>query len=426
MFDPTVVERSPTNPDFPGLIPGLMTDPYPLFARLRQGPAVFWAPKEGAWVLHRHAEVERVLSDRRFGVTELASGVAAIGDRAGKPMPTLSGLLGTFLPFINPPDHELGRRYYRAVLSGGSLDGAAEAITALTEDLLAAVPPGGRIDAAAAYAELLPPLVMAWFLGLPGTLISGYARASAELGRVYDRGCSPRFLARMEAMLVSQRLPIQQEVTRRRAAGRDAPADGLSRMIALADELRPMSDYAIADHAMALIFAATENTAALIGNSIAAWVEHKPQVDLSTASHDTFMAAVREVLRFDAPVQQLWRVAHEDLMLGDVRIAAGDRMLLLIGAAQRDPIIHADADRFDAMRFASGGQAWRSLSLGRGMHYCLGADLGLLEAAIALRQIALRHPLPDPEHPITRDDRSTLRRVRHLHLTLTESPRNPE
>lgn len=418
MAEASVAERSPMNPDFLGLMPGLMSDPYPLFARLRAGPPVFWAPKEGAWVLHRHAEIEAVLSDRRFRVTELAEGVAEIGERASKPTPILSGLLKTFLPFINPPDHDLARRYYRAVLSAGSMDGAAEAITALARDLLAEVPPGGRFDAVTGYAELLPPLVMAWFLGLPGALIRDYALASAELGRVYDRGCSPRFLARMEAMLVAQRVPIQHEVAVRRVAGPDARTDGLSRMIALADELKPMTDHAIADHAMALIFAATENTAALIGNAVAALAEARPQCDLSMADDATCLAAVREVLRFDAPVQQMWRVAQHEMMLGGVRVAAGDRLLLLIGAAQRDPAIYPDPDQFDPLRFATGTRAWRSLSLGRGMHYCLGSELGMLEAAIALKVIARRKPRPDPAQAITRDDRSTLRRVRHLPLIL--------
>lgn len=414
-----MTDRLPVQPGFCTMVPGLMDNPYALYASLRDAPPVFWAPKEGAWVLHRAAEVQTVLADRSFLVAELATVVATISQRAEKPAPLLSGLLSAFLPFVNPPDHQLAHRYIMAVLAPEHLQGAAATITAIARDLLAKVPPDGRFDAATDYADLLPPLVMAWYLGLPGPLVLEFVRATAEIGRTFDRGCSPRYYARMEALITEQRQPFQHLVeARRRDPGFAAASDGLSRMIALADKLRPMSDQAIADHAMFLIMAGSENTAALIGNAIAAVVEAGPECDLSATDDATGMAAVQETLRFDSPVQQLWRITDRNMELGGARIAAGDRLLLLVGAAHRHPATCPDPDHFDPARFGKGRHGPRGFGLGWGMHYCLGAELGQMEARIALKQIARRKPKPDPDHPFSRRDRQTLRRALHLPVIL--------
>lgn len=404
--------------DFSTMLPGLMQDPYPFYATLRGAPPVFWAPKEAAWVLHRQEEIQQVLTDRGVLVSDLAGSVQAICQRSAKPAPMLTGLLAAFLPFVNPPEHDLSRRYIRAVLSAEAMQGAAPAIEGFARDLLAQAPPDGRFDAATSYAEMLPALVMGWFLNLPGSMVLDFMHATAEMGRFFDRGCSPRFLARMEEQIAASRKPIQSEVAARRRAGTSDRTDGLSRMISLADELRPMSDVAIADHAMAMIIAATENTSALIGNAIAAFVEAGPDCGLSTADDATSAAAVLETLRFDPPLQQLWRVADRAFDLGGARIATGDRLLLLVGAAQRDPARYPEPDRFDPSRFAADRPSQTGLGLGRGRHYCLGGDLGLLEAAIAFKLIARRNPRSDPNAPFVRENRQTLRKLQHLPLIL--------
>ena len=406
-----MTEKRPVIDDFSTMLPDLMAAPYAFYAGLRDAPPVFWAPRERSWVLHRAAEVQVVLGDRSFRVAELSSIVGGICQRSGRSAPGLTGLLSVFLPFINPPEHGLSRRYIKAVLNADRTEGFAPVIERIAQNLLTGGAAGGRFDAATGYADLLPPLFMWHFLGIPGQLVVDFVLQTAEMGRTFDRGCSPRYYARMEEMIVARRAPFRHLVAERRRSPGD---DGLSRMIALADALRPMPEEVIADHAMFLIMAGSENTSALIGNAIAATVGAAPGCDLSGADDGDFRAAVEEALRCDSPVQQMWRIASSAQTLGGAQIAAGDQLLLLIGAANRDPATNPDPDRFDPQR---GNR--RSFGFGLGMHYCLGSEIALLEAQIALRQIVRRQPRRDPDHAFSWRDRQTLRRPLRLPLILS-------
>lgn len=383
----------------------------PLVQELQDAPPVFWAPLERSWVVHRFKEVNAVLCDRNFHVAELSSIVEGICSRSGKPAPVLTGLLSAFLPFINPPGHELSRQYLRAVLSAQRAASYAPALESIANTLLQAVPPCGSFDAATGYADLLPSLFIGHFLGIEGDTVVNFVQQTAEIGRTFDRGCSPRYFARMEALISAERAPFLPLVAKRRERPDES---GLSRMIALADALCPMPDAVIADHVMFLIMAASENTAALIGNAIVCVMQAGLIEPLRTADDTLFRAAVEETLRFATPVRQMWRIATTDLCLGEANIRAGDRLLLLTGAAGRDPSVYPDPDRFDPWRTNR-----RSFGFGLGHHYCLGAELALLEAEIALKQILRRHPRLDPERPVSWRDRQTLLRTNHIPLYLS-------
>lgn len=392
--------------------PGLMDDPYRPYAALRDAPPVFWSDEAQSWIVHRYADAMTVLADRSFRVTELGRLVGDLSRRGGKQADTLEALLSVFLPFVNPPDHTASRRYLRAVLTARSVASYADDIRGIADDLLAAAPAQGGFDGATQFADLLPPLFMGRFLGLLGQMVVDFILGAAEMGKAFDRGCSPRYYARMNELISDMRRPFQQAVDERRREPRD---DGLSRMMALAGPDHPLSDSALADHAMFITMAGSENTSALIGNAIAAVVEAGVDCDALAADDGFAEAAVAEALRFDGPVQQFWRFATRDMTLQGARIAAGERLLLLVGAANRDPQTFADPDSFNPRR-----ANLRSIGLGAGMHYCLGAELASLEARICLQAIAARRPSFDPAHPRQWRDRQTLRRLAKLPLQLRQ------
>ncbi|MFG1481029.1 cytochrome P450 [Xanthobacter sp. V4C-4] len=417
-----MTDKGPQVPGFCALAPNQMDDPAAFYATLRAAPPVFWSPADTSWIVHRQAEARAVLGDRSFRVAELSAIVAGVATRGGKAAPTLTSLLSVFLPFINPPEHAAARRYIHAVLEPGRVPEHAPAIAAIAAGLLADIPPGQAFDGAAHYADLLPSLVMGHLLGLPGAMVMDFVLASAEMGRAFDRGGSPRYYARMEALITRLRAPFQAAVDARRQAldanGPGPAMDGLTRMIVLADSLRPMPDSAIADHAMFLIMAGSENTSALIGSTLAATLEAGLDLGRLATDPDWCLAVVEETLRHDGPVLHLWRFATRDLELGGASIPAGDRLLLLAGAANRDPLAFPDPDRFDPGRTDRHG-----IGLSIGMHYCLGGDLAMLESRIALQTLAARRPRLDPGHTTAWRDRQTLRRLSRLPLRLdTKDP----
>lgn len=189
-------------------------------------------------------------------------------------------------------------------------------------------------------------------------------------------------------------------------------------MIAAADASHPLGDSVIADHAMFVILAGSENTSALIGNTISAVVGADSDFEALCQNRLLAEAAVEEALRYDAPMQQLWRFATRDLTLHAANIGTGDRVVLFIGAANRDPDIFVDPDRFDPSR-----PDRRSLAFGAGPHVCLGTALATLEARICLQAIAAHRPSFDPDRPRKWRDRQTLRRLAHLPLRLNTEKR---
>lgn len=364
---------------FSTLLPGLMDDPYPAYAALRAGPPVVWSEPDAAWVLHRHGDVAAVLADPAFGVPEVAALVEAVAARAGRRFDDLQAFLQAALPLRNPPGHTEGRQFLAAALAGKPLATHAPMIAETARALLGQAPRDAPWDAAAGYADPLPRRVMARLLGLPDEAVAAWAATAMALGESLDRGRSLRFYARMDAALAEARAALDDAVAERRRAPRE---DGLSRMVALSDARFGFDDRGIASRALFLLFAGIETTSALIGNGIAALLDDGAAAARLRAEPGLADAATEETLRFDAPVQHISRIAAREASVAGQRVGSGERVVLLLGAANRDPAAHADPDRFELFRTP---RAY--LSFGGGVHFCLGAGLARLEAQIALREV---------------------------------------
>jgi hypothetical protein len=136
-----------------------------------------------------------------------------------------------------------------------------------------------------------------------------------------------------------------------------------------------------------LLIAGHETTVNLIANAILAMLHHPRQWAALGADADRAQAVIEETLRYDPPVQLVARIAADDMTIGDTTVVKGDSMMLLLAAAQRDPAEFERPETFDPDR-----NAFRHLAFGRGVHYCLGAPLARLEAAVALSAVTARFP----------------------------------
>ena len=169
-----------------------------------------------------------------------------------------------------------------------------------------------------------------------------------------------------------------------------------------------------------LLFAGHETTANLIGNGMHALVRSPDQLALIRDAPSLAAPAVEEMLRIDAPVQRVRRVALQDFELGGRRIAAGELVMAFLGAANRDPARFRDPDRLDVQR-----QDGPHISFGHGVHFCLGAALSRIEAPIAVS--ALLDAFPglrlDPEHPPVWKRNITFRGLEALSLVASGDSR---
>ena len=170
-----------------------------------------------------------------------------------------------------------------------------------------------------------------------------------------------------------------------------------------------------------LLVAGNETTANLIGNGMLALLTHPAQLERLRDEPGDIDAAVEEMLRFDGPVQCDFRVAVEHCEIGDVPIRPGDRLILLIGAANRDPEVFERADAFDI-----GRRGTRHLAFGQGIHHCIGAQSARLQARIAIGMLLERFTSMRTlgGEPRFRSN-AVMRGLESLHVSATIGPTEP-
>jgi hypothetical protein len=149
---------------------------------------------------------------------------------------------------------------------------------------------------------------------------------------------------------------------------------------------------------VSLLFAAGhETTVNLIGNGIYSLLRHPDQWQMLRSDAALVPNAIEEILRFESPVQAVGRTVSEPIELRGAALEKNDIVVALVGGANRDPAVFEDPERFDVTR-----QDQRPLSFGGGIHFCLGAQLARIEAAVVFETILRRLPnlrLVDPDHP---------------------------
>jgi cytochrome P450 len=164
--------------------------------------------------------------------------------------------------------------------------------------------------------------------------------------------------------------------------------DLLSELVKINQDGDRLSDEELRVNTLLLLGAGFETTVNLIGNAVALLLEHRDQLEALQADPSGWPNAVDEVLRYDSPVQVTVRVANRATEVAGEPVPAGRAFVLMLGAANRDPEVFSDPDRFDVTR----PDARLHLAFSAGIHYCLGAQLARLEAAIALQTLFERFP----------------------------------
>ena len=361
-------------------------DPYPLYAQLRAlGPALIGP--DGTLVAVGYAHCAALLKEHRLGKAP-GRFLTAAGHPDWLEHPALRMMFASML-MQNPPDHTRLRRAVSAGFTAGRIAGLGPAITKITQQLLDEL--AGATDFVDVFAFPLPVTVIGELLGIPVADRLMFQDLSRDWTAVLDT-LSPVAVARADRAASD----IETYLGDLAAHRRRHPADDL--ISALITSAEPLPTQDLLTTVALLLAAGFETTTSLLANSVLALLAHPAQAEVLRSDPGVAAGAVEELLRFDTPVQVLYgRTAHEDLLVGDLALAAGTRVITLIGAANRDPAVFANADDLDLRRR---GRA--PLSFGGGIHYCLGAPLARLEAQIALPLLLRRYPhlqlAGTPEH----------------------------
>lgn len=367
------------------LDPAHRADPYPLFAQIRgRGPLLM--PESNMTVFSSFAACDEVLRHPDSCSDSMKSSVVQRHLASGA-MPPRGNTPGFM--FLDPPDHTRLRKLAQQAFAPRVVRALESEIAATVDALLDAMADQGTADLITGLAYPLPVAVICRLLGVPVEDEAQFSSAAALVAQALDPIMSitgapdPQADARLEAGAWLREY-LGELVEQRRAHPRE---DLISALIAAEEG----GDQLTADEIVAtcnlLLIAGHETTVNLIANAAQEMLRSPEHWAALAADPELAGAVVEETLRFDPPVQLVMRIAGADMRIGEVDIAQGDTMLLLLAAAQRDPDMYDEPDRF-----RPGRESLRHLSFGLGPHFCLGAPLARLEGRVALAKLTARFP----------------------------------
>ncbi len=360
----------------------LAVDPYPIFAELRKAEPVTWVPEIERWFLTRRNDMVAVLRDPDLFTTDAPS---TIRDMFGVHMMTTEGPARIrYKRTCLPPFH--ASRLRTASLAPLVAEVERRVATLRSE--------GGRTgEVRTGVARPVALHSVLSVLGIPpaetervNEWYEHFARALANFAgdpelRAAGKGAADAFGRALE--------PILDELER------DPDGSLLSDLVC--DHVDPLTAEEIRSNALIILFGGIETTESMIANAVWALLSHPEQIETARASPAALDLAIEETLRWEPAVQSAARHATRDTEIRDVRIAEGEVVHCMLGAANRDPGHFEDPGRFDVTRPNAGDH----LSFAVGRHFCLGAPLARLETRVVLETLWARCPglRLDPDRP---------------------------
>ena len=343
-------------------------DPYPAYARLRaRGPMVY-LDKPGFWVATTVASVTEVLTD-----TEHFSSAKGIGRTRNEVIQRPTMLTR------DPPDHTRLRGLVSRAFTPRRIAELEARITHIVNERVQAGLDKRHFDVVHDLARPLPTLVLAHLLNVDHGLLPDLVRWSEDIFRTVAGlvNAEERVRAHQSYLEFDAYFGAQIELRR------SNPKDDLLGMLVMAhDEDSALSTIEILSFCMLLFVAGTETTTNLMANAVLALLNHPDESEALRRSPEVVSDIIEETLRFDPPVQGIFRTTRREINRFGVTIGADQKVCALIASANRDPAARANPDCFDSKRSPQGHVAF-----GYGAHYCLGASLARLETRIALTQL---------------------------------------
>ena len=371
--------------------PELIQDPLPYFAALRQLGPVVREPHHGVFLVSGLEEILAVYADH----ASFSAVVAPLGPFVKLPEPAagetiadvvkhrsdeipLSGQLFT----LDPPRHTRHRTLVNKLFTPNRLKENEEFMWTLADGLIDEFVDRGEVELCEVYARPFTVLVVADLLGVPREdheTFRGWLRGDGTPVAGDTRGRGGR-----EGIFLNLYPYFTRYVEERRAAPRDDVLTQLASVRFPDGELPEVAD--VVRIATTLFAAGQETTAHLIATGMRFLAEQPSLADELRADPGGIPNFVEECLRLESPIKGPFRLALRDTRLAGVEIPAGSIVMAMNGAANRDPRVFADPDRFDAKR----ANVRRHIAFGHGEHFCPGASLARAEARISLERLLAR------------------------------------
>ncbi len=379
---------SPPTEPFDPLDPAYLDDPYALLAHLQERCPVFFAPAIGMWVITRHGDIERALTDpATFSSANVQAPLQPLSaetrrilsDGGIKPRPTISSM--------DEPQHSRLRTPLSKAFSARRIAAMQDTIRAYAEECVAAMLDGhSHADIVAAVARPLTTRMIYALIGFP----------AEDADELYSWGEERLLLTWGRPLPVDQARIARNTVAYRQYCGDFVSCRGTVRSDDITSDLLDFHDKhpdrldveEIASLVYTLSLAGHEAPTHLISNTVRGLLETPRLWQQVRADRSLIPGVVEEILRYDAPNFAWRRVTTVACTLSGVPIPAGAQLLLVLGAAGRDPDVFPRPQLIDPHRANSRSH----LSFGKGIHFCVGAALARTQAATVVETLAERAP----------------------------------
>jgi cytochrome P450 len=363
--------------------PAVLADPFPLYRRMREEDPAHWSPALKAWVLTRYEDVKRVCLDASMSSDRLRPFFATLPSSGAARIQDLIRYLTLWMVFRDPPEHTRLRRLAARVFNVRSMQALRPNVERITAWLLERIGDRERFDFIEEFAGPLPALVIMDMLGVPRGELARLKRLSDEMalfiGSTRD---SPEKYARAEAGTREMAEIFRGLIAERRAAPK---ADLLTELVQVEENGDRLSEDELVATCVILLFAGHETTTHHIANGLRALLRFPAEMRRLREEPGLGAAAVEELLRYDGPIGALVRIVREPHVIHGKTLGKGERVFLLMNAANRDPRAYEEPDRVDI-----GRDGPPHLTFGFGMHICLGFPLARLEGQVALPAVLAR------------------------------------
>lgn len=359
---------------------GFFEDPFPRYHELRRRAPVYRAP-DGSVLLSRYADVARVYRDPQTFISDKQDLFRPkYGDTPLYEHHTTS------LVFSDPPYHSRVRRLIAGALKPAAVRAMTPALEALIDRLLDEVEKLGRFDLVSDYAAAIPIEVIGNLLRVPQDERKPLRGWSLAILGALEPKLTPEQEATGNAAVESFCDYLRDLIARRRRNLSDDASDVLSCLIR-GEGGEKLSERELLHNCIFILNAGHETTTNLIGNGVYELLQWPGELAKLRAQPRLINGAVEEALRYQSPNQIGNRQASVETEIAGHAVPAGGQIVLMIGAANRDPEHFADPDRFDIERSPNNHLAFAS-----GIHMCVGMSLARLEGRIAIGRMVARFP----------------------------------
>nr|VFK13524.1 MAG: hypothetical protein BECKLPF1236B_GA0070989_104819 [Candidatus Kentron sp. LPFa] len=382
--------------------PLFRADPYPVYHRLRARTPIHYRHEQGDWILTRHADIVALLKDERIdprhGVKQARAKCRQDpSDRRQEPSDSITHrflrlreesqrLRSHWIITTNPPAHTRLRKALGSSFTQGKIRALEPHIQTIADALIHKALSSGSLDIIGAFASPLIVDAISTVLGVPLEDRERLALLAYDLSISIDLD-APRATSERGRFALAGLTRYFGDLITRVRRDNAKPQDNLIGAMIRAHEQGELSEEELLANSVFLFFTGQGAPQHIIGNGMLALLRHPEQLRLLQEDPTRIETAIDECLRYDCPGQYIVRRALADIEIGGKTIQRGQRVVFVIGAANRDHAEFPEPDRFDICRSPN-----RYLTFGHGMRYCMGAHLARSVARIGVGTLVRRLP----------------------------------